>query len=226
VTTDPSKSSRLADAAILVLTVCMLTLTGLLLRRELFPAKPDTSIVKGQDRDWRELAATGRTSGPVNARVTIVEFSDFQCGYCRLFDSTLAVVTAERPTEIRRVYRHLPLTAIHAAARKAALLAECSGEEGQFWEVHDALYRMQDSIGHIPWDRFLTTLPKPARARVMECHRAPPQAVLARLSEDEKVAEEKQFNGTPTVFVNDRQLRGAATYAQLDSLIRAIANEQ
>lgn len=82
-------------------------------------------------------------TGSAQPKLTIVEFSDMQCPACRMVQPTLAQLKAKYPNDIRLVYRHFPLTSIHANAPAAAQLAEGAGSKGKFWEMHDLLFEKQ-----------------------------------------------------------------------------------
>ncbi len=79
--------------------------------------------------------------GPENAPVTIVEFSDFQCSFCRRVQPTLAALQRRYGDKIRWSFKDLPLVSIHPAARKAAEAARCAGEQGKFWQYREALFQ-------------------------------------------------------------------------------------
>src|SRR5215471_2333024 len=87
-----------------------------------------------------DVAADGPSKGPADARVTIIEFSDFQCPYCQRAVSTMKQVLEKYPSDVRLVYRHLPLESIHPFARGAAEAAVCADQQGQFWAFHDKLF--------------------------------------------------------------------------------------
>lgn len=74
--------------------------------------------------------------GPADAPVTIVEFADYDCPYCAEDEPTVKKVLAAYPTEVKLVFKELPLD-VHPKAKEKALLAECMGEQGKFWEAHD-----------------------------------------------------------------------------------------
>ncbi|MGZ9163893.1 MAG: DsbA family protein, partial [Anaerolineales bacterium] len=79
--------------------------------------------------------------GPENAPITIVEFSDFQCPYCRRWHAEVyEPLLAAYPGQIRMVYRHLPLTSIHPEAFPAAEAVMCAGEQDAFWQYHKKLF--------------------------------------------------------------------------------------
>src|ERR1700758_248351 len=82
--------------------------------------------------------------GGDNAAVTIVEYSDYQCPYCRQEESRLREVMKKYGDQVRLVYMDFPL-AFHRQAMEAAIAARCADEQGQFWAYHDAL--LEDSSG-------------------------------------------------------------------------------
>ncbi len=83
--------------------------------------------------------------GPVGAKVQIVEYSDFQCPACRTFGPVLKRLVADYPGQVALVYRHFPLPN-HQYARPAAEATEAAGEQGKFWEMHDAIFANQDRL--------------------------------------------------------------------------------
>lgn len=84
--------------------------------------------------------------GDVNAPITIIEYSDFECPFCSRFHPTMLQVMEEYPDDVRWVLRHFPLS-FHPQATPAANAAECAGEQGKFWEYGDALFANQSSLG-------------------------------------------------------------------------------
>ena len=85
--------------------------------------------------------------GPEDAPITIVEFSDYQCPYCRRWhDEVYQPLLNEYPGQIRLVYRHLPLTSIHPDAFPAAEASMCAGEQNAYWPFHEKLFS-SDSLG-------------------------------------------------------------------------------
>ncbi len=84
--------------------------------------------------------------GPANASVTIVEFSDFECPYCGGLYPTLKDIEKNYKDKIRIVYRQFPLTNIHPHAQKAAEASLCANDQGQFWQMHDAMFTDQGKL--------------------------------------------------------------------------------
>ena len=93
-----------------------------------------------------DVAADGYPAiGPKDAPITIVEFSDYQCPYCkRWHDQVYQSLLNEYPGQIRFVYRHLPLTSIHPEAFPAAEAAMCAGEQNAYWPFHEKLFSSSD----------------------------------------------------------------------------------
>jgi protein-disulfide isomerase len=145
-----SAKERLQNTASVVLVVCALTVTGLLVRQQLFPPAAVAAVPVTRVKDWQPLSQVGNVMGPRGARVTIVEFSDFQCPFCGQAAQALQGVR-ERYPDVAIVYRHLPLEA-HPHAFAAAVASECAAEQGAFQAFHDHLFAHQDSIGVTPWD--------------------------------------------------------------------------
>lgn len=91
----------------------------------------------------------GATMGKVDAPLTIVEFSDYECPFCRRFeDQTLPKIRAQYVDtgKLRYVFRDFPLDQIHPQARKAAEAAHCAQDQGKYWEAHDLLFQKQQQL--------------------------------------------------------------------------------
>jgi len=88
-----------------------------------------------------EAAESARPArGNPNAPVTVVEFSDFQCPFCQQAYPVLKQLLAKYKDEVKLVYRDVPIRRIHPEAELAAAASRCAGEQGKFWEYHDALF--------------------------------------------------------------------------------------
>lgn len=92
------------------------------------------------------VTASDRVQGADDAKITFVEYSDFQCPYCVKFHATMEKVMKEYEGKVRWVYRHSPLP-FHKAAPKAAEAAECAGDQGKFWEYAAVLTKNSQPDG-------------------------------------------------------------------------------
>ncbi|HUA61903.1 MAG TPA: thioredoxin domain-containing protein [Verrucomicrobiae bacterium] len=75
--------------------------------------------------------------GPEDAVVTVIEFADYDCPYCIQDEPTVKKVLAAYPTQVKLVFKNLPLVNTHPKAKDKALIAECMGAQGKFWQAHD-----------------------------------------------------------------------------------------
>lgn len=147
--------------------------------------------------------------GSASAPVVILEFSEFFCPFCRRF-ATETLPQLEQQIvrgEVALAFRHLPLDALHPFARRAAELAVCAGQEGRFWEAHDAIFAK-------PWER--TDGAAEVRARVLSAGvdgtaldrcQAQPQAA-ARVAQDVEQAAALQVRSTPAFMIGTRDVNG------------------
>jgi len=87
------------------------------------------------------------TMGPESAPVTLVEFSDFQCPYCRAAAPTLKQVANKYGDKVHIVYRQYPIASLHPFALKAAEASLCANEQGKFWPLHDRMFDDQTKLG-------------------------------------------------------------------------------
>ncbi len=94
---------------------------------------------------FREVAADDHIRGPANAKITIIEYSDLECPFCKTFHKTMQQVVAEYPNDVRWVYRHFPLEQLHSKAPAEANAAECAAEQGRFWEFVDKVFAVTPS---------------------------------------------------------------------------------
>ena len=200
-----------------VFSVCSLILNIILFVRVTHPsfwsdmrlARLHPSVVRSQDH----------VRGSANAPVTVIEYADFQCPYCRELHASLT--TAVNAGEIRWVYRNDPLTSIHPLARKEAEAAECAGAQGKFWEYADALFRSQADMGPPPsLEPQLLSLAenvKLDRPAFQECLDSGKLGNL--VITDMQEAEKLVIRATPTIFVNSQRQEGAVSYEGLKKLV-------
>ena len=157
--------------------------------------------------------------GAATAPVTIVEFSDFYCPYCRQVVPVLAQIRARYGDKVRLVYKNLPLENLHPGATRAAEAAQCANEQGKFWAFHDRLLtEPPDASGEkfATWARELG-LDVP---RFEQC----PTSGRSRAAVEKDIEEALSLgaNFTPAFFVNGQLLSGAQP---LDAFVRIIDEE-
>jgi protein-disulfide isomerase len=154
--------------------------------------------------------------GPADAPVTIVEFSDFECPYCRKwFTDTWPQLQQAYGSKIRLVYRDFPLTNIHPDAEPAAEAASCAGEQNQYWQFHDQLLN-GTSLGDAVYLSYATTL-KLDLTKFKDClssHR-----YQTDIQNDSQYGASLGITGTPTFFVNGIPMVGAQPFSAFKSII-------
>lgn len=83
--------------------------------------------------------------GDEKAPITIVEYSDFECPFCKRFHDTLLQIAKDNGNKVAWVFRHFPLDGLHSQARTEALASECAAEQGKFWEFADIIFAVTPS---------------------------------------------------------------------------------
>lgn len=155
------------------------------------PQKPEVG-------EMREVSSEDHVRGASNAKVTIVEYSDLECPFCKSFHPTMQKIVDEYPNDVRWVYRHFPLAMLHSKAKKEAEATECAGEQGKFWEMMDRIFEVTPSNNGLDLD----TLPDLARqvgvvniSQFESCLKSGKYA--ERVEEDLADAEAAGGRGTP-----------------------------
>ena len=203
-------------ATAVVMTLAVITgtlrLRAEFLGRTAVPPAVRTRIVS----NWREFSTAGTRMGPANTAVTIVEFSDFQCPFCRIASGDLHNLRHRYPDHVSVVYRHFP---IHTHAREAAIAAECAGRVGSFEAFHDRLFAQPDSIGAKRWIRFAVEAGILDAVQFARCLSTRSVAVL--VNQDSAAAVALGVEGTPTILINDLMVIGDPGFEQLNEYVKA-----
>ena len=165
-----------------------------------------------------EIPTEGYPSlGPEDADIVLVEFSDFQCPYCkRWFDETYKPLMAAYPGQIRLVYRNLPLTSIHPQAMSAAIASLCANEQGAYWPYHDKLFGGELELGREAYLQYASEL---------ELDGAAFESCLDSGQFDDSLQQDMDFSlnlgvrSTPTFFVNGLAIVGAQPLSVFQQVI-------
>jgi len=167
-----------------------------------------------------EVAAEGPSKGPADARVTIIEFSDFQCPFCKRAEPIVAEVLERYPQDVRLVYRHLPL-ASHSRAAPAAAAAVCADGQGKFWQYHDTLFANNRQLGDDDLLRYATELGLEIDP-FKECLAS--DETHTKVQADLEAARELGISGTPAFLVNGVLISGAKPASEFVKVIDAELN--
>jgi protein-disulfide isomerase len=157
--------------------------------------------------------------GPASAPVTVVEFSDFHCPFCRSVQPTLNALLEKYPNDVRLVYRHLPLDDIHPNARRAAEASWCANEQEKFWPFHDRLYAGGADASDATLARLATDAGLDVKA--FDACLASDRA-KAPVQQDVDEAVRHGISGTPGFLINGRLFSGSLP---LNTFVEVIEEE-
>ena len=156
------------------------------------------------------------TLGPADAPITIVEFSDYQCPFCRRWhEEVYEQLLAAYPGKIRMVYRHLPLTSIHPDAMGAAQAAMCAGEQDAYWPFHNKLFS-SDSLSQQTFLQYAQELSLNVE-QFQTC--ITEEKYKDAIQADSDFAVNLGVRSTPTFFINGLALVGAQPLEVFQQLI-------
>lgn len=158
--------------------------------------------------------------GDKNAKVTIVEFSDFQCPYCGRFAlQTLPSIRKDYVDtgKVKIVFRDFPLS-FHENAQKASEAAECAGEQGKYWEMHDKLFQNQQALDVESLKKYAKEIGLDT-AKFNNCLDSGSMASEVKKDFNDGVAY--GVTGTPSFFINGQKIVGAQPYEVFKQIIDA-----
>jgi protein-disulfide isomerase len=161
------------------------------------------------------VTGSGPAWGKSDAPLTIVEFADFECPYCRQLTATLDKVFAEYGDKVQFSYRHLPLPN-HRFAFKAAQASVCADQQGKFWDYHSKLFKATRELSTETLAEIAREL-KLDPAQYAGCMSG--EASRKIVSADVQEAMRLGITSTPTLFVNGRLVRGAAPPEELKKIL-------
>ncbi len=160
------------------------------------------------------------TTGAKEQKIVLLEFSDFQCPYCSKAHQTLKQFMTTRQNQVTLVYKHLPLTQIHPEAMPSAKAAWAAGQQGKFWEFHDALFENQQKLGE---PLYVAT----AKALNLDLKRFDQdrngQAASAAIQKDVEMAEKLGVTGTPFVLMNDQVISSGVELDNLEAALKQVS---
>ncbi|MBI4239952.1 DsbA family protein [Candidatus Uhrbacteria bacterium] len=177
----------------------------------------DTSRV--DEKDWMK--------GNRDAKLTLVEYSDFQCPACAAYHPVVRKVAYEMGGRVKIVYRHYPLKSTHKNAESASRAAEAAGVQGKFWEMHDMLFEKQSEWSPLgdpkpTFDEYAKSLQLNVEKFSQDMASS---QVQAKIDSDVKSADKASVNATPTFFLNGKKLDQPQGYDGLKNSINEASGE-
>ena len=152
------------------------------------------------------LGREDHTRGGANARVTLVEYGDFECPQCANAHPMLEELQRNFGDDLRFVFRHFPITSAHPHAQRAAEAAEWAASHGQFWTMHDRLYQQRAKLSEGIILEIATELglSAPSLREAWMTH-----AFFQRVKDDFLSGLRSEVAGTPTFFIQSLRHDGA-----------------
>jgi protein-disulfide isomerase len=154
--------------------------------------------------------------GPEDAPVTLVEYGDYQCPYCADMNLMIKAIAKAMGTQLRFVFRHMPLLEMHPYAQHAAEAAEAAGAQGKFWEMHDGILQQQSELGSDLLHQLAVKIKLDVAqfSAEVEARRYRP-----RVKRDFMSGMRSGVAATPTFFINGKRYEGSLDHASLLSAI-------
>ena len=165
------------------------------------------------------LAENSQFKGNVSAPITIIEWSDFECTFCKNFYSETSWLIDEtyvKQGKVKFVYKHFPITFLHENAKKAAEAAECAGEQEKFWEMHDFLFEKGVDGGMKTFMNYAKAL-NLDNAKFDQCLKS---GVMAKkIEKDMQEGASLGIEGTPTFIANGILFSGSQPFELFKQII-------
>lgn len=160
--------------------------------------------------------------GSSEAKVVVVEYSDFQCPACAAYEPVIDRMLEELGQDVALVYRHFPLTSIHPNAMLAAQAAEAAGRQGKFWEMHDKLFLQQTvwSEAQDPTDLFIEYAAGVGVNQDTFRVDLNSDEVKAAVAEDLNSGQQLGVQATPTFYVNGKKMPNVRSYNEFLDFVK------
>jgi protein-disulfide isomerase len=156
--------------------------------------------------------------GPAGAKLTIVEFSDFQCPYCSKAAFALDELSRKYSSDVRLVYKQYPIAMIHSQATLAARASLAANNQGKFWVLHDRMFNNSNKLSReniLAWAKELN-MDMPRFTKDLDA-----KETAAIVDRDVKEGDDIGVLGTPTVFLNGKRYNGELTVADFGKVIES-----
>lgn len=170
--------------------------------------------------DPKSVIGDSPTTGSPEQKIVLLEFSDFQCPFCAKAHETIKQFIAGHKDKVTLTYKHLPLTQIHPEAMPAAKAAWAAGQQGKFWEFHDAMFTQQKQLGE---PLYVAT----AKALNLDLKRFDQDrnsdAASKAIQKDVEMAEKLGVPGTPFLLMNGEPVPGNAQVKDMEAFLTKLS---
>lgn len=156
--------------------------------------------------------------GPANARITLVEYGDFECPNCAAAAPVIRELLADVSREIRFVFRHYPIVITHREAHLAAQVAEAASVQGKFWEMHNLLFERQASLSRESLLGYCGELGLDVARVTAELDSG---LYVSRVDHDLETGDDSAVRWTPTFYLNGNRLGPLPDPHELIGIVRS-----
>lgn len=163
--------------------------------------------------------------GKEDAKLTVIEYGDFQCPGCAGVAPILKEVIDKNPDKYRLIFRNFPLTSIHPNAKYAASIAEASANQGKYWEMHELLFSKRTEWENLNSKDRIAKMEEYAKSLGMDASKltsdAASENIAKKITYDQALGKKDGITGTPHIVVNGEQLN-SSDYSSVDTLTKKL----
>jgi protein-disulfide isomerase len=189
------------------------------------PRDPGLPIMGTQEADFQLTDPVGlqdHVSGSRSAPISLVEYGDFECPYCRAAEPIVAALREAFGDQLSFTFRHFPMRDVHPHAQHAAELAEAAASQGMFWEMHDALFANQTALDDPSLLRYAAGLGLEADRVERELTN---RVHAQRVEDDRSGGRASGVHGTPTFYIDGLRYEGSVGLRQMLAAIRELHHD-
>lgn len=207
----------------IILALCAIIITFLVVKQEILEEKPNVAEVEYIE-DWETLDVSEISGDPLENKVHIIEFYDYQCPFCKKVQPEIELLKEKFGRNISFSYAHYPLD-YHKSAVDAAIAVECAGNQGKFSEYHNQLFQNQDSLdlGTLSFMNLASNVNVPNLDTFTDCfnNKETKNIVNAGIKLGRKIG----VNSIPTFIINGQVYRGALPFDLFSQAIENVLDE-
>jgi protein-disulfide isomerase len=180
------------------------------------------SFIQEMRTNPKSVIGASPATGSQEQKIVLLMFSDFQCPYCATAHTTLEQFMAKHKEQVTLVYKHLPLTNIHSEALNAAKASWAAGQQGKFWDFHDALFTNQDKLG----EQLYVDTAKALKLDLAKFNQdRQSESATEAIQKDVEMAQKLGITGTPFLIMNGEAFSGAVGTADLEAALDRIKSQ-
>lgn len=200
---------------ITVLSVLVFVFFALRLKPIELPRPITETLTQSQEKPT--ITFVNPSAGAQGAKVTIVEYADFQCEACGILATSLDVILKTYPDDVRLIWKNLPNESVHEWATPAAIAAHCANKQNKFWEYHHELFTKQTYLSENQFTQIASTIGLDME-KFQSCYDERDTLPIVKKDYEEGIA--LGITATPALFINDELLIGAPTLQELLDLVQ------